>query len=93
MKNRDKIAFHEWKEFKKYFGVKNSDIGTILGYDPKSVQNATAPSYNGPFPSWAKLAIWVWKKCLDRETLLKAEIVKLKSQSNEIQTKSISKNK
>jgi len=83
MSNKERIAFHEWKDFKKFFGVKNSDIGTITGLDPKSVQNATAPSYNGTFPAWAKLAIWTWKKCLDRETLLKADIVKLKQKLNQ----------
>ncbi len=79
MSNKDKIAFFEWKDFKKYFGLRNSDVGIILGLDPKSVQNATAPSFKGNFPPWAKLAIWTWKKGVDNETLLKAEIVKLKN--------------
>lgn len=83
MRNKEKLAFFEWKDFKKYFKLNNSDVGNILGIDSKSVQNATAPSYKGNFPLWAKLAIWTWKKGVDNETLLKAEIVKLKNELNE----------
>jgi len=85
--NRDKVAFHEWRAFKKHFGIKNSDIALVLGIDRKSVQNATAPSFKGHFPAWAKLAIWVWKKTSDSETLLKAEIVKLKQQISQYDSK------
>jgi len=81
--NRDRISFHEWRALKKHFGIKNSEISLVLGIDRKSVQNATAPSFKGQFPAWAKIAIWIWKKAGDNETLLKAEIVKLKNELNE----------
>lgn len=80
MKKTSNLSYHEWKGFKKHFGIKNSDVGLVLGIDPKSVQNATAPSYRGAFPLWAKLAIWTWRKCLDRETVLQADIIKLKEE-------------
>ncbi len=76
MENKHKIHYHEWKAFKKYFGLHNASIGAILGINPRSVQNSTAPSYQGSFPIWAKLAIWVWKKSLEKEVLAKAELIR-----------------
>jgi hypothetical protein len=50
----------EFKELKKEFNLKNSDIAEIVGLTVDSVKTMTQP--NKELPSWAKSMIFVWKK-------------------------------
>ena len=78
---KQKYTHHDWIEFKKYFRLSNSDVSSIIGIERASVQKVTAPSYSLGLPTWAKLAIWAFRKMKEIRTLEEAE--RIKNQENQ----------
>lgn len=80
---KQKYTHQDWIEFKKYFGLSNSDVSSIIGIERASVQKVTAPSYSLGLPTWAKLAIWAFGKMKEIRTLEEAERIKNELNENE----------
>lgn len=75
-KKEKKYSVSDWKAFKKYFSINNSAVAKIVGIKASSVQYVTSPSYKLGLPTWATLAIWVWKRMRDDQVLIEAEKIK-----------------
>lgn len=53
-------SHNDFKDLKKHFNLKNSDIAEIVGLTTDSVKTMTQP--NKELPSWVKSMMYVWKK-------------------------------
>ena len=56
----NEATHQDFKDLKKEFNLKNSDVSEILGLTVDSVKTLTQP--NKELPTWAKAMIYVWKK-------------------------------
>lgn len=56
----NEATHQDFRDLKKKFNLKNSDVAEILGLTVDSVKTLTQP--NKELPTWAKAMIYVWKK-------------------------------